>query len=192
MSNTPKPLNNMSHDDVYLLDSNLVIHYLNNFYPAWTAWADNHIKCGKKFFLLPQTIKEISVKNPVLPDGFEPLRLEHKSYEKPQSMLDIIVYEQIVKELNIQGKCRNKLKIDIELIAEAGYYAAAADPALISPGDILQDRVVFASNSFQAVKAIVHTEEKRNIVEKILDDAGFEHLITVRFITGKETYSDFF
>jgi hypothetical protein len=75
------------------------------------------------------------------------------------------------------------------LIPEAGYYAAAAQ---ISPDDILQDRVVFASNNFQAVKAIVHTEEKRNIVEKILDDAGFEHLITVRFITGKETYSDFF
>ena len=130
MSNTPKPLSNMSHDDVYLLDSNLVIHYLNNFYPAWTAWADNHIKCGKKFFLLPQTIKEISVKNPVLPDGFEPLRLEHESYEKPQNMLNI-VYEQIVKELNIQGKLRNKLKIDIELIAEAGYYAGFADRAQI-------------------------------------------------------------
>ena len=181
----------MSHDDVYFLDSNLVIHHLNNFYPAWTAWADNHIKLGKKFFLLPQTIKEISVKNPVLPEGFEPLRLEHESYEKPQNMLDI-VYEQIVKELNIQGKRRMKLKIDIELIAETGYYAAAADPAQISPDDILSDRVVFASNNFQAVKSVVRTEEKRDIVEKILDDAGFEHLIPVRFITSQDTFSDFF
>ncbi len=54
--------------------------------------------------------------------------------------------------------------------------------------DILQDRVVFALNNFAAIKAIVHTEEKRNIVEKILDDAGFEHLITVRLITAKETF----
>ncbi len=102
------------------------------------------------------------------------------------------IYEEIVDELNFQGKRRNKLKIDIQLIAEAGYYAGFADRAQISDDDILQDRVVFASNNFAAIKAIVFTEKKRNIVEKILDDAGFEHLITVRLITGKETYSDFF
>jgi hypothetical protein len=82
MSNTPKPLNNMSHDDVYLLDSNLVIGYLKDDITGWKNWADDHIKLGKKFLLLPQTITEISVKHPILPPGFDPSRLDTKNHKK--------------------------------------------------------------------------------------------------------------
>ena len=109
---------------------------------------------------------------------------------KPRQKLDS-VYKEIVNELNIQGQKRHDLKTDIELIAKAGYYAGASDKSQITDEDILADRVVFASNNFMAINAVVSTAEKRAKNEKILDDAGFEHLITVRFISNAETWADF-
>lgn len=102
------------------------------------------------------------------------------------------MYKEIILELNIQGKLRNELKVDIELIALAGYNAGAADISQITDEDILADRVVFATNNSMAIEAVVASAEKRDKVEKILDDAGFEHLITVRLISSAETWTDFF
>jgi hypothetical protein len=115
--------------------------------------------------------------------------LEHKSLGKPQHRLDA-VYNKIANQLNINQNLGLKYKTDTELIAEAGYYAGFADRSQISADDILGDRVLFASNNFAAIERIVSKSEKRAIVEKILDDSGFEHLITVRFISSKETWTD--
>lgn len=192
-----QPLAKLPHSDVYIVDSNLLIGYVKNYIVGWKDWASAHIALGNKFYILEQTLKEVTVKTPNLPDGFELLKvilfqcqLEHEGFGKPQHNLDVI-YNEIAKELNIQGKLKEKLKIDIELIGAAGYYAAAADPSQISDEDFFADRVVFASNNFMAIKRIVSTEERRKIVEKILDDAGFEHLITVRLIASNETWGDF-
>lgn len=115
----------------------------------------------------------------------------HESFGRPQQKLDS-VHKEIVDELHIVEKLGKQLKIDIELIAQAGYYAGFADRSQISDDDILGGRVVFASANFAAVKSVVSTVEKRAKVEKILDDAGFEHLITVRLITYAQTWHDFF
>lgn len=78
---------------------------------------------------------------------------------------------------------QSELKTNIELIVEAGYYAGCAVSAQICAEDYLQeDRVVFASTNFRAIQRLLGTKEKRDIVEKLIDDNGFEHLLTVRMI----------
>jgi hypothetical protein len=116
--------------------------------------------------------------------------LEDESMAKPQENLDLI-YTEIADAFDLKGKTRDKLKVDIELIAEAGFYAAAADPSQICDKDIFNDKVVFASANFQCVKRLVNTPAKRQILEKIIDDNGFEHLATVRFINHKLMWEDF-
>jgi hypothetical protein len=83
------------------------------------------------------------------------------------------VYEKIVNQLNIQGECRQNYKEEIELVAQAGYYAAAATDCQTTDADFHNDRVVFASNNFMATEVVVSTPAKRENVEKILNDVSF-------------------
>lgn len=181
-----KSLAELSLDDVYILDSNLVIGYINDDIPGWRVWADKYLARGKKFLLLEMTMNEVSVMHPHLPPGFELLVMEDQI---PQAFLDG-VYEEVANAFNLVGKTRINMKTDIELLALAGY-AAASSPQ-ISDEDIFGDRVVFASNNFKCVKRVLYTEQKRKTFEKIIDDKGLEHLITVRLITREQTWIDFF
>lgn len=70
-----KPFSEMPLTDIYLVDSHLVIGYMKEDIPGWKAWADTYIALGKKFLLLEQVVKEVSVKHDELPPGFEPLRV---------------------------------------------------------------------------------------------------------------------
>jgi hypothetical protein len=101
------------------------------------------------------------------------------------------VYEKIVNQLNILGECRQNYKEEIKLVAQAGYYAAAATDCPTTDADFHNYRVVFASNNFMATEAVVSTPAKREIVEKILNGADFEFLITVRLITSHKIWTDY-
>jgi len=189
-SSAPPDDHKLPLDDIYIVDSNLVIAYLQDDIVGWKEWADEYIETGKQFLMLPQTIREVSVKCPDIPSGFTSLILEDEYLMKSQKKLNS-VYNAIVKEFQIGEKLKEKMKIDIELITEAGYYAGCAISSQISPEAYLQGKVVFASANFRAIKKLLWTKEKRDIVEKIIDDNGFEHLITVRLISDNIKWKDF-
>jgi hypothetical protein len=173
----------LPHDDVYILDSNLVIAYQNNSIPGWNAWIDAHLKLEKRLYILPQIIP---LRDGV-PEGFEVLEVEDPKDDEQLNM----VYEEIANSLNIHGKLREKAKIDIQPIAYAGYAAASAVHQL-SDEEVLAGRVVFASNNFKIIKRILNTREKQDKVDLAIRRMGFEHLNTVRFISKQQTWRDFY
>jgi hypothetical protein len=173
----------LPRDDVYILDSNLVIAYQKNSIPSWNAWIQDHFKLGKRFYILPQTVPEL--KHGV-PEGFEVLDIEDPKDDEQLEM----VFEEIADSLNIQGRLREKGKIDIQLIAYAGYAAASAVHQL-SDEDVLAGKVVFASNNFKIIRRILLTKEKQDKVDLAIRRMGFEHLNTVRFISKHQTWKDF-
>jgi hypothetical protein len=64
-------------DEIYIVDSNLVIGYIKDDITGWKIWADYYLSTsGREFLMLPQTIEEISVKCSNFPPGFAALRME--------------------------------------------------------------------------------------------------------------------
>jgi hypothetical protein len=104
-----KPLSELPHTGIYIVGSYLVIGYVRNDINGWKAWADAHISKGNRFYLLEQTVKEVAVKNPQLPDDFEPLKVSiqfNASWKTKvwENLNTDVVYNEIVNALNIQGK----------------------------------------------------------------------------------------
>ena len=162
---------------------------MENDLPGWKNWANDHIKFGKPFYLLPQTIKDLTSKYSKLPTGFIPLLMDDMSERPPKKLTSI--YKEIVQELGICESDALKWQNDIELIGYAGLYAAAAIHEQISFTEFFTDGVVLASGNAEFIEAVLETKEKRSIVDKILHDGGMEHLITVRLITNQEEWVDF-
>ena len=74
-------------------------------------------------------------------------------------------------------------QVDIRSIAIAGYAAASATQQ-ISTEAFLGDKAVYALANFEVVKRFLDTPDKIKRFEKIIDEHGLEHLITVRYISG--------
>jgi hypothetical protein len=201
----------MSHDDVYILDSSLVIGYLKNDIPGWKAWADEHIKMGKKFHLVGQTMKEFEAKKELLPVGFERLRLKNDSDEKGKRNIGK-VYEGVRSITAIAPERKSMAKVEAgdyalnpkaekrimtrlmaraELIAQAGDYAFAPNPAKFFSDYTSNSKIVLASTN-RGLKDTVDTEQKRDLVEKLLVDNGFERLVKIRSVDcDLATFVDF-
>ena len=73
----------MSHDGVYVLDSNLAVAYKQKSIPGWNEFADEHVKLGKKMYVvsisseevvggLPSFIETLRTDQPITREGMEP------------------------------------------------------------------------------------------------------------------------
>ena len=122
----------LPHEDEYILDSNLVISYQENSIPGWNSFIDAHLKLGNKFYLLPIGISAD------IPQGFEILDIQDPKGEYQLNR----VFEEIADEFGLEGYGRERSKIDIQMIAYAGY-AAAASVGQLSDEAVLGGRVVF-------------------------------------------------
>jgi hypothetical protein len=108
----------LSHQDEYILDLNLVIGYQTNDIPGWNSYVNSHLRLGKRLYLLPQVIPELEAG---IPKGFEVLDIEDPKDDYQLNR----VFEKIANEFCLKGETR-RAKIDIQLIAYAGFAAASA------------------------------------------------------------------
>lgn len=45
--NAPRPLSGLDHNDCYVLDASMIIHYVNRTFPAWNTFVDGYCAIGK-------------------------------------------------------------------------------------------------------------------------------------------------
>jgi len=175
----------MPHDHIYVCDANLIICFNENTILGWRDWVNAHKAAGKLLYYLPRTKLEVHT---IIDPVFTPLRIAECDVLAESATT--AVYEEICNRLNIVGNVKNKLRGDLKLIAEVGFYVASSED--ISDEAVLHSQVVFASSNFKCIKRILNTPEKRAIVEEIIDKHGLEHLITVRCVRRNQTYEDYF
>ena len=189
-------LGEANYADVFFLDANLVIHYINNTIPQWNAFVDGYFAhTHRKMYLMPITWKEVNYGDKLptgLPPCFEVLSLPIQDH-KPEDALNKVFLE-IIHRLSItNAKTAMKLQTNIKTIALGGYYAATA---AMEHEDLLEatigGTVVFGSNNFKCIRALLKTKEKQAMFEGVLNDNGFEHLITVRHVSNIGTFEDYF
>lgn len=78
-----QPLGALPLDDIYIVDSNLEIGYIQDDITGWKIWADHYLSTsGKEFLILPQTVEEVNVKCSDFPPGFVALWLEDEMLKK--------------------------------------------------------------------------------------------------------------
>lgn len=175
-------------DDLYLLDTNLVIAYKQNESHVWTTFVDDYIRNNGSFFLLPQVVEELGG---LLPPGFVPLKLELEGDGKSQISIDFLV-NAVIESLDIKGKNAEKMRLSLEILVIAGYYAAAASTEHISDEKLFDGKVYFASSNLRMLKRILGSKQKCREVERLIDLHGYEHLIDVRMIILEtDTWSEY-
>jgi len=179
-----KKIEFMSHDDVYVVDTSLVIGYLKKepWMMPWCSWVDEHKNKGKKIYILPRSLTELREE---LQSPFAVLQAPDW---KPEGLMEK-VFQEICSELKIGPKTRTKYKVDLKLVAEVGY-AVASSPDLTDE-DVLGDRVVFVSGNFKFIQRALSTPEKRKLFEMVIKENALEHMITTRCILSNGTYRDY-
>lgn len=90
--------------------------------------------------------------------------------------------------MNLTPGAKERMRNDMELIAEAGYCAAGAIRSQVPDDALFSSRVVFASGNSKALKRLLGNKVKEKEFERNVDLYGFEHLITVRFISLEGWY----
>lgn len=174
-------------DDLYLLDTDLVIAYKQNKSHGWTAFVDDYISKNGSFYLLPRVVELAGQ----LPPGFVPLKLEEEGDGKSHRGIYYLI-NTIFKSLDIKGKYADQLRLDLENVLIAYYYAAAASVEQIPDEKIFKDKVFFATSNLPMLKLVFGSAEKCRKVERLVDNHGFEHLVEVRMIFLKNnTWSDY-
>ncbi len=80
-------ISSMPHDDVYILDANLIIEYIENTMLLWIKWVNDHVAAKKQLFVLPRS----AAVNGGLPAN-SPFIILNSSDKKADNILDH-VYE---------------------------------------------------------------------------------------------------
>lgn len=99
-----EPLDSMSHDDVFVLDANLVICYTQQTIPAWNKFADEHLALGKKFYMIEMNFEELEDGHP---DWCEVIKTD-----QPITIAGMEpFYNRVLEKFDVQGKMKLKLKV---------------------------------------------------------------------------------
>ncbi|XXQ39115.1 PIN domain-containing protein [Plasmodiophora brassicae] len=185
-----RPLGTMPHDDVYLLDSSLVLGYCNDEIPGWKAFVNDHVQMGKRFYLLPQAAAIASEHAVELPGGFVRAKLDDGAHEMSQVERDA-VREEVIRTLDIQGTRRARFRVSIDLLVEACHFVAAADPSQLSADDVHYNRVVFASSNLASIKRLVGCRAKADLVQRALSKHALGTMTRVRHVSARQSWNDF-
>ena len=101
-----RPLADMSHDEVYVLDANMVICYKNKHILEWNKFADEHVALGKKFYMVSFNFDEVNSKGGC-PDWCEALITD-----QPVTIAGMEpFYQQVLEEFEVKGKMGRELKV---------------------------------------------------------------------------------
>eukprot|EP01036_Dinobryon_divergens_P030782 gene30782-40081_t len=121
-----------------------------------------------------------------IPFGFELLQWRDGfkvSNDKMERISDLIIDSVGIKSARASKKLRN----DIQLISLAGFIAGSSQ---ISSEAVATCSVVFATANFRFISAVLKEQRKRDIIEKIIDDAGLEHLIPIVVIKDDGSFEE--
>ena len=173
----------LPHDDTYIVDTNLIIAYATNDKPFFKQWADKHMNLGHKLYFMEISRSEFKGETPF---GFELLQWQDGcmvSNDKMERITDLIIDSVGVKPARVAKKLRN----DIQLISLAGFIAGSSQ---IPSEAVASCSVVFATANFRFIRAVLKEQRKRDIIEKIIDDAGLEHLIPIVVINDDGSFEE--
>ena len=173
----------LPHDDTYIVDTNLIIAYTTNDKPFFKQWADKHINLGHKLYFMEISRSEFKGE---IPFGFELLQWRDGfkvSNDKIKRISDLIIDSVGIKSARVPKKLRN----DIQLISLAGFIAGSSQ---ISSEAVATCSVVFATANIRFFSAVLKEQRKRDIIEKIIDDAGLEHLIPIVVIKDDGSFEE--
>ena len=168
----PETKLSLPHDDTYIVDTDLIFAYTTNDKPKFKTWADEHINLGNKLYFMDISLNEFKGE---IPFGFELLRWR-EGFEVSSKKIDRVCSD-IINKVGMKGtRAIKKLQNDVKLISLAGFIAGSSQ---ISNEAVSTLSVVFATANSRFVGAILASQSKRDAIEKIIDDAGLEHLIPI-------------
>ena len=96
----------MSHEDVYILNANVVICYKDKKIPEWNKFADKHVALGKKFFMVSLDFDEV--------EGGCPDWCEVLNTDQPVTIAGMVpFYNRVLEKFEVKGNMRVQMKVSI-------------------------------------------------------------------------------
>ncbi|XXQ39118.1 PIN domain-containing protein [Plasmodiophora brassicae] len=185
------PLSVMPHNYVYLVDSTLIIGYARDEFPGWRAWAEEHVRNGRTFYVLPPIVPVATVHGPELPDGFVALQMADEASLAGLQDKSIAVFRDVVAELDLKGRTVSRMEAFTRFYATARAYVEACDRSQIASQDLELRRVIFLTSNFGAASRLMSNRAKVNTLEMILSRYDIAGLLKLRYVSNQHSWHDF-
>jgi hypothetical protein len=152
----------------YLVDTNIIISYINNENPVITAFVN---KEGNLFFYTETVKKELLLKHPIIPEIFK--FVESNIPERRKQF----AYNELIHNthFNLTATQAENFKNDIYIIFEAGF--VCYDPEVM-PYNIMTEPMLL-TNNLKLYNRFIHNQDNQKEFENIINLYGFEHLIRI-------------
>ncbi len=76
-------------------------------------------------------------------------------------------------------------------ICAAGFIVATAQESQIKIADIVSDKVVYLSHNPVLLEQLLGDKDKQNLMEKLANEHGLDHLIAVRGVFADGTFKNY-
>lgn len=174
-----KSLETLPKNDTYIVDVKLVLNYMRQI-PHWKQWADEYIKSGKKFVVLPRTMQQLQHPNYLfekLPTGFIAIEPTSK---------DITALEHLRAEME-KKIGTNQLDIEHEIL-EAGYFSSLA----ANFNDSSLQKTVFASARLSKLLYAFRDKSKLQKFRDFLCSGDKESSLALPVLNVKRQWTNLF
>ncbi len=133
---TAMDITNMPHDDIYILDSSLVVALVKNENEHWTRWVQEHLRLGRTCYITPTVVNECH--DDALPPSVVPLMIPPSASELPNTASIVNAYEGnhfsflfsslILLHIDISHRLilsEQTMRSDLAIVMEAGVLSTA-------------------------------------------------------------------
>ena len=176
----------LPHDVICMIASDLAIFYQNGFINAWKEWVDEHVRLGRKLYMIDFAAEQVTRNGAkygiTIPECCQVLKYEPKV---PEDKLQKVL-EEVVAALCVDCDCfawrMGSLQVDLQAAAVAGYVFDHADPSQLTEVDRASSRVVYMSSKVHVFGEYLRFAKQREILAAVIRDNGLGRLIPCRFI----------
>ena len=179
-----------SHEDYtseyYFVDTNIVSAYMKDEYPGLVSFVD----AKHRHFFYTETVKlELDKPNPRLPYEKTPFHYCHSGLlDRSKNLALDLLEEQWTahalaessrykqKFFSLSDKRMKLFRNDLLIILESGY--ACFDESVMPVGTLVMPYLLI--NNLRLYKKFLHEPQARELLETVVNQSGFEHLIEVK------------
>eukprot|EP00455_Lapot_gusevi_P023798 TRINITY_DN2471_c0_g1_i1.p1 TRINITY_DN2471_c0_g1~~TRINITY_DN2471_c0_g1_i1.p1 ORF type:complete len:212 (+),score=14.27 TRINITY_DN2471_c0_g1_i1:48-683(+) len=170
-------------DSYYFVDNSIISSYHKREVPSLNRYVDHLSSKGPRFFVTRRIAREFtSCFSAPLPPIF------HLYHDNDAVVRADFAYPEVLRAFGLDSNAGFEFKTDLHWLLESGFCLHACEEI---PVDAILSCQVFALTlNGKLVHRFLNTTKKREMLERIIDLQGLEHLADIRLLDTDGSFQD--